>query len=108
MATDWGNKNEPVALEMYVQRSTGHDGLYACSSGFMISEEHPFLGASPDAVVYDPTEVVPFGLEEIKCPYSCRQVTPAEACLYPNFCCTLDANSKPTLQRKHIYYAQVQ
>lgn len=110
VATDWGKKSEPVALKLYVQHqhSNGHDGLYACSSGFVISEDHPFLGASPDAAVHDPTEADQFGVVEIKCPYSCRQVTPAEACLYPKFCCALDAKGIPTLRREHIYYAQIQ
>ena len=87
---------------MQQKHSTGHDGLYACSSGFVISEDHPFLGAYPDIAAYDPTEADPFGLAEIKCLYSCRQVTPVEACLYPNFSCMIDAKSNPTLRRKHL------
>ena len=39
-----------------------------------MSEKYPFLGASPDAVVHDPTDTNPFGLAEVKCPYSfCNQ-----------------------------------
>ena len=69
MATEWGKNNESIALERYkhFQHDFGHHGLYCCPSGFVISEKYPFLGASPDAVVYDPTDVNPFGLAEIKC-----------------------------------------
>ncbi len=106
--TEWGRKNEPIALEQYTQhhRASGHNGLYACSSGFVISEEHPFLGASPDAAVYDPSHIQPFGLAEVKCPYSCRQITPVEACSRPNFCCTLSMNGNVPglkLRKEHLY-----
>ena len=64
-ATEWEKKNEPIALQQYVQhqRSKGHDGLYCCSSGLVVSEQYPFLGASPDAAVYDPTHVRVSGSE---------------------------------------------
>ncbi len=65
--------------------------------GFVISEEHPFLGALPDA--------------EVKCPYSCRQLTPVEACSRPNFCCTLPLNGNVPglkLRKDPLYYSQVQ
>ncbi len=77
----------------------------------MISEEHPFLGASPDAAVYDPSHIEPFGLAEVKCPYSCRQITPVEACSRPNFCCTVSMNGNVPglkLRKEHLYYSQVQ
>ena len=46
---------ELIALVKYlsVQHVAGHNGLYWCASGFVISEEYPFLGGSPDGVVHD-------------------------------------------------------
>ena len=45
--------------------------------GFFISKSHPFLGASPDGAVYDPSSLnQPFGFLEIKCPYKHKNVTP--------------------------------
>ena len=75
IATQWGKDHEETALGMYVthQNSSGHPGLYACKSGFVISETHPFLGTSPDGCVHDPSCSDPFGL---KCPYSYQDVTP--------------------------------
>ena len=52
----------------------------------------------------------PFGLAEIKCPFSVYNLTPAEACLKPNFFCTLKVNGATLqleLKRNHPY-AQVQ
>ena len=70
-ALEWGKAHEEVALQQYErhQHSAGHTRLFCCRSGFIVSDEHPFLGASPDAVVYDPDTDDPFGLAEIKCPY---------------------------------------
>ena len=36
--------------------------------GLVIHPEMPWLGASPDGLVYDPSATPPFGLVEIKCP----------------------------------------
>ena len=41
--------------------------LVISSAGFVISQSYPFLGASPDGYVYDPSSSEPFGLVEIKC-----------------------------------------
>ena len=64
-ATNWGKRNESVALEKFklAQYDSGHHGLYYCPSGFIISDKYPYLGASPDAVVHDPTEANPFAGE---------------------------------------------
>lgn len=112
-ATEWGMEQEPLALEAYVrhQHASGHDGLFACKSGFLISVTHPYLGASPDACVHDPTFEEIFGLAEIKCPYSQRNNTPEEACSGKDLCCTLEQSSTETrlkLKPSHPYYSQVQ
>lgn len=36
--------------------------------GLVIYPDAPWLGASPDGLVYDPSTQPPFGLVEIKCP----------------------------------------
>ena len=59
----------------------------------MISQEHPFLEASPDAVIHDPTSDNPFGLAEVKSPYSKRHITPVEAARVTDFCSTLEIDS---------------
>jgi hypothetical protein len=78
--------------------------------GFFISKSHPFLGASPDGAVYDPSSLnQPFGFLEIKCPYKHKNVTRQDACRDPTFCCTLsDTTHQIVLKKTHLYYAQVQ
>ena len=70
-------------------------------------ESYPFLGVSPDSVVHDPTSPNPFGLVEIKCPYSARNLSPIEAGKSPNFFCDV-IGSKLKLKHSHPYYSQVQ
>ena len=54
-----------------------------------------------------------FGLAEIKCPYSVRLITPAEACSRKDFCSTLETSTSTgqhhlKLKIKHKYYSQIQ
>ena len=111
-ATEWGKTNEENALKQYVeyqQKGGGHVGLTVCRSGFVVCESHTFLGASPDANVYDPSERQPFGVVEIKCPFSCRNMTPVQACSMKNFYCTLDSTGeKLRLKHNHNYFCQIQ
>ena len=114
-ATDWGIQQESLAIHQYAryQWSHGHPDLSVAPCGFHISPEHPFLGATPDGAVFDASHAEePFGFLEVKCPYAQRNVTPAEACSTPGFCCTLQVNPDGTtqlfLRTNHIYYAQVQ
>ena len=82
-----GKANEHKALQLYQEKQieNGHDGLFSCRSRFAISKDYPFLGASPDAMVMDPSDPEQFGLAEIKCPYSVRNIT----CSSSNFFCKL-------------------
>jgi hypothetical protein len=60
--------------------------------------------------IYDPSTVAqPFGFLEIKCPYSARDLTPANACALTGFCCALDtATGQLKLKKNHHYFVQVQ
>ena len=106
-ATNWGIQSEPLAIQAYLshQRQLGRDSLIVGPCGFLVSETHPFLGATPDGTVYDPSNSEqPFGFVEVKCPYTQRERTPLEACSSPGFCCDAQLH----LRRNHLYYAQVQ
>ena len=114
-ATTWGIENEAVAIQKYIdhQHSCGANELTVGPCGFIVCEQYPFLGATPDGTVYDPTDPEhPFGFLEVKCPYSHKDRTPAEACAMPGFCCQLDSQTDGSeqvkLRRNHPYYAQVQ
>ncbi|XP_039895810.1 uncharacterized protein LOC120738581 [Simochromis diagramma] len=70
---------------------------YKC--GFVVHPDAPWIGASPDGIIFDPFEQPPFGLVEMKC---------------PNIKSYIDAPYlkviRGTLQLKptHAYYWQVQ
>ena len=109
----WGRSNESLALEQYKQTklASGHY-IVVTQSGFLVSPDHPFLGASPDAAVYDPSEPHPYGFAEVKCPYKHRDSTPKDACADSSFCCELTKSESGVeqlqLKKKHAYYCQVQ
>ncbi len=114
-ATEWGVQQESTAIQRYIrhQEDHGHQNLIVAPCGFYISQSHPYLGASPDGAVYDPSNLnEPFGFVEVKCPYTHRNISREEACSTSGFCCSLVANSDGTqqlaLRTNHMYYAQVQ
>ena len=115
LATTWGIENETKAIQAYMdhKRSCGVDTFVVAPCGFFVCESHPFLGATPDGAVHDPSATYqPYGFLEVKCPYSHRNHTLAEACEMPGFFCRLETCSDGTQQIKlrvnHSYYAQVQ
>uniref|UniRef100_A0A671VQF8 YqaJ viral recombinase domain-containing protein n=1 Tax=Sparus aurata TaxID=8175 RepID=A0A671VQF8_SPAAU len=55
---------EPVAVQEYAHIKN----VSYWPSGFVIHPDAPWLGSSPDGVVFDPMEAPPFGLVEVKCP----------------------------------------
>ena len=65
-ATKWGKANEQEVILLYQEKQieNGHDGLFCYRSGLVISEDHPFLEASPDAMVLDPSVPYHFGLAD--------------------------------------------
>ena len=111
-AITYGVGNEQVAIKEYTayQHDHGHPNLFVTQSGFYIHPSYPYLGASPDGSLYDPSEIQqPFGFLEVKCPYSVRQMSPTEACSTPGFFCELDSSTgQPKLKESHPYFAQVQ
>lgn len=52
-----------------------------------VSPDYPFLSASPDAAIYDPSESHAFSFAEVKCPYKQKENTPKDACADHVFCC---------------------
>ena len=104
-ATKYGIENEQVALKKYIACLTaeGHPDIAVSPSGFHICAEHPFLGALPEGSVYDPSHIQqPFGFLEIKCPYTWRLQTPAEACGMSGFCCSLDTSVQSSCSKRVI------
>ena len=62
-AMDYGRRNEVKAKSKYLE--TSHD-RHLHERGLVVTNEFPFLGASPDGKVCDAGQC---GILEIKCPY---------------------------------------
>ena len=111
-ALEWGRSHEDTARQWYVTHMTKQFGpSYQVSrTGIHISTTHPWLAASPDGVVEDPTQAEGrrFGLLEIKCPYSGRTMTPEVACQEVNQFCSSLTDGQVMLKKTHNYYYQVQ
>ena len=75
-------------------------------SGLVISVSNPWLAASPDGVVSDPSETTQ-GLVEVKTPFSMKENTPEEACKTSSFCLERK-NDEYQLKTRHDYFYQVQ
>lgn len=71
--------------------------IRAC--GFVINPDAPFLGASPDRIVYDPSELNSFGLLEIKCPL--KDSYKESSFLKEN------GDGTYSLRQSHAYYTQI-
>lgn len=53
--------------------------------GFVVCQEIPILGSSPDGPVVDFGCQEHFGVADMKCPETKYHVTPLDACQDPNF-----------------------
>ena len=74
--------------------------------GLFVNPSFPWLGASPDGLVEDPSMKC-FGLLEIKCPYTHPFSTIEEPCSDPSFFASI-INGNVTLKQDHKHYHQIQ
>ena len=89
-----GLEHETDAAQSYV--NTRFVNVYR--TGFVINPGCPYLGASPDFLVYDPSRNEVFGLLEIKC-LQCTLCKDAK--------CLKFTNGQLKLKKIHEYYFQV-
>jgi len=84
-------------------------GFAVFHAGLSVHPSFPYLGASPDWKVFDPSTDCKYGLLEIKCPFSNKGEILDEAAADPNFHLE-KVGGKFYLKKKHTcgYYAQVQ
>lgn len=108
-AIAWGIKHESSACAAYLKymQSNVHKDATTSECGFIIHPTMGWLGASPDALVTDPSSSLQSGIAEFKCPFSKKDQTLSEACSDPNFYFSFQ-NGSFQLKRDHCYYHQVQ
>lgn len=100
-AINWGCEHENAALEAYQQRTA----IEVDVCGLFLSIEFPFLGATPDGLMY--TGLGMIAVVEVKCPYKHRNSTIIDACKDSKFCLTISDLGEPRLKRNHDYYYQI-
>ena len=81
----WGQTNEQNAIVKYLETcgDNGHSIKACVECGLVINAEVPWLGGSPDCLLHDPSEDKPFGIGEVKCPFSKKDITIEDACQDP-------------------------
>ncbi|XP_049274819.1 uncharacterized protein LOC119385854 [Rhipicephalus sanguineus] len=103
-AVQYGISNERQAVRRYeaALRTVLHD-VQTFHCGLVVSPTSPWLGASPDRIVWDPQENS-HGIIEVKCPYSMKDMdepTTEGSCLYKG------TDNVFRLDRRHEYYYQL-
>jgi len=81
-ALEWGRSHEDTARTAYISNNTSGGTYQVDRTGIHICIKHPWLAASPDGLVEDPSELEgrTQGILEIKCLYSARTLTLAAVC----------------------------
>ena len=96
-----GFQNEAKARNAYCSKT----GFMVRTCGLVVNPSFPWLGASPDGLVKDPSEKS-VGLLEIKCPFTHRFSTVEEACSDTSFFATI-TDGQVTLKEDHKHYFQI-
>ena len=109
-ATRWGTFQEPVARSLYQERHRSQSpNLTITTTGLVIDPVNPWLAASPDNLVHDPSMDNPNGIVEYKNPYSARDMSLMEAAEQTkDFCLKKGEDGRLTLNHSHPYYYQIQ
>ena len=100
--TAHGIKHETTAKQQFILKYPNH---HLHNIGLVVNPQFPFLGASPDAKVCVDGETA---IIEIKCPFTARDKTVAEACEDNSFCLMKDQANEYQLRQNHEYWLQVQ
>ena len=101
-ALRWGIEHEDIAIQQYSE--TNMHIVKKC--GFVISPTWPWLGCSPDGIIFE--NDIPVGCLEIKCPYSIRDMKLEEASSNDKNFFLKSKNNGLKLKCKKGYYYQCQ
>ena len=105
-ATNWGVRNEKVARKKFLDKlieERSHANVEVSECGLYISEDYPFLAASPDGIVE--CDCCSPSLIEIKCPYNYRSSKLSSS--LTDFYLVPGEDNKLKLNKKHQYCYQI-
>lgn len=101
-STSYGLSNEENAKHAFLRQQPD---AHMHEIGLVVNPAYPFLGATPDArICIDGTT----GIAEIKCPYSARDLTIAQASQQLKSFCLEASGNDYKLKFNHDYWYQVQ
>ncbi|XP_020898142.1 uncharacterized protein LOC110236926 [Exaiptasia diaphana] len=106
-----GKMKEKIARMTYAHKMQNKQKHFAVfDAGITVSPSTPYLAASPDGKIFDPSGSSKYGLLEIKCPFSKKDETLEQAAADPNFYLKLNEDGNFYLKSEHRsgYFAQVQ
>ena len=92
-----------------VSRKSQQVAIEVNKCGLLIDSNDFWLGASPDGIVFDPTQQEhQRGCLEVKCPYVCEKRTITDACRQVSAFCLVEHEGSMCLSESHKYFYQVQ
>ena len=109
-AIAYGRKHEKDAISSYIgyHESKGTN-VEVTKCGLIVDASEPWLAASPDGIVLDPTmSEHNRGCLEVKCPFVCEKMTILEASRQVAAFCLVENSGKMYLSESHGYYYQIQ
>ena len=99
--------HEQDANDAYIKiMKKKHANLTIAEPGLMLSEEHGWVGASPDGI--RKCACCPDSLLEIKCPYKEADMHLKEALLLETVDANTDKDGNYFLKATHLHYFQIQ
>ena len=102
-ALNHGKEYEPIAKEKYISlMKCNHKEFTLSESGLFVDPSRPYLGASPDLLVY--CSSCGMGLSEMKIPFSIVN----EMLSAKNLPYLVEHDNVTMLRKEHAYYAQIQ
>ena len=110
-ATRWGLQQEEIGASIYttwLHNRGSPTSIVNTQCGLVVCRAHPWLAATPDGWVSDPSVSPSQGLVEFKNPYSYRDLAVSDAVLSKKCECLTINNGRIELKRTHSYYYQTQ
>ena len=70
------DKEKNAVIEYFKTKQNCGEDVNVCSTcGLVVNIDLPWLGPSPDFLVFDPKEELSFGIGKVKCPFSKKDVS---------------------------------
>ena len=110
-AIHYGREHEKHAIDSYVNYQFKRGvAVEVQKCGLVVDALLPWLAASPDAIVSDPTlKEDSKGCLEVKCPLSCENLSIFKACrTVAAFCLVVERDGNMCLSKSHSYFYQLQ